>query len=48
MIPDAARTACQGAILRSEDIAGAILYALGTGPKCQVHEITIKPLGQKF
>ncbi|XP_055384598.1 farnesol dehydrogenase-like [Condylostylus longicornis] len=32
-------------LLRPSDIAEAVLYTLGTGPNCQVHEITIKPLG---
>ncbi|XP_050075428.1 farnesol dehydrogenase-like isoform X1 [Anopheles maculipalpis] len=35
-------------ILEPEDIANAILYALGTPPRVQVHEITIKPVGESM
>ncbi|EFA12017.1 farnesol dehydrogenase [Tribolium castaneum] len=35
-------------MLKSEDIADAVLYALGTPPHVQVHELTIKPVGEKF
>ncbi|XP_035913978.1 farnesol dehydrogenase-like [Anopheles stephensi] len=35
-------------ILEPEDIASAILYALGTPPRVQVHEITIKPVGESM
>nr|CAD7461194.1 unnamed protein product [Timema tahoe] len=37
--------------LKSEDIANAVTYALGTPPHVQVryiHEIIIKPIGEKF
>lgn len=33
-------------MLEAEDIAGAILYVLGTPPRVQVHELTIKPVGE--
>ncbi|EDS44401.1 conserved hypothetical protein [Culex quinquefasciatus] len=33
-------------LLEPEDIAGAVLYAVGTPPRVQVHELTIKPVGE--
>ncbi|XP_055623913.1 farnesol dehydrogenase-like [Toxorhynchites rutilus septentrionalis] len=35
-------------MLQSEDIAAAVLYVLGTPPHVQVHELTIKPVGEQF
>ncbi|XP_053687359.1 farnesol dehydrogenase-like [Sabethes cyaneus] len=35
-------------LLKSEDIAEAVLYAVGTPPHVQVHELTIKPVGESF
>uniref|UniRef100_A0A182NY21 Dehydrogenase n=1 Tax=Anopheles dirus TaxID=7168 RepID=A0A182NY21_9DIPT len=35
-----------GPILEPEDVANAILYAVGTPPRVQVHELTIKPVGE--
>ncbi|XP_055536150.1 farnesol dehydrogenase-like [Wyeomyia smithii] len=34
--------------LEAEDIANAVLYVLGTPPRVQVHELTIKPVGENF
>ncbi|KFB44581.1 hypothetical protein ZHAS_00012464 [Anopheles sinensis] len=34
-------------ILEPEDISDAILYALGTPPRVQIHELTIKPVGER-
>uniref|UniRef100_A0A8W7PWA0 Dehydrogenase n=2 Tax=gambiae species complex TaxID=44542 RepID=A0A8W7PWA0_ANOCL len=33
--------------LEPEDIADAVLYVLGTPPRVQIHELTIKPVGEK-
>lgn len=38
----------QDPMLNSEDISAAVLYVLGTPPHVQVHDLTIKPLGEKF
>ncbi|EDW75167.2 uncharacterized protein Dwil_GK20029 [Drosophila willistoni] len=35
-------------MLKPEDISAGIIYALGTPPHVQVHELTIKPLGEPF
>ncbi|XP_030387350.1 farnesol dehydrogenase [Scaptodrosophila lebanonensis] len=35
-------------MLRSEDIADALLWIISTPPNVQVHNITIKPQGEKF
>uniref|UniRef100_A0A182QJQ7 Dehydrogenase n=1 Tax=Anopheles farauti TaxID=69004 RepID=A0A182QJQ7_9DIPT len=35
-------------ILEPEDIADAILYVLGTRPSVQIHELTIKPVGENM
>ncbi|XP_030569408.1 farnesol dehydrogenase-like [Drosophila novamexicana] len=34
--------------LRSEDVADAISYCIQTPPNVQIHELTIKPIGEKF
>ncbi|XP_002022919.2 farnesol dehydrogenase [Drosophila persimilis] len=35
-------------MLQAEDVANAIMYALATPAHVQVHELTIKPLGEPF
>lgn len=32
--------------LNAEDISDAVLFALGTPPHVQIHELTIKPVGE--
>lgn len=34
-------------MLQCEDISNAVLYILGTPPHVQIHELTIKPMGEK-
>ncbi|EDW00430.1 farnesol dehydrogenase [Drosophila grimshawi] len=35
-------------MLQPDDVANAIIYALSTPPHVQVHELTIKPMGEPF
>lgn len=35
-------------IMEQEDISEAIIYILGTHPRVQITELTIKPLGESF
>ncbi|XP_055843417.1 farnesol dehydrogenase-like [Episyrphus balteatus] len=35
-------------ILRSEDISSGVMYAISTPPHVQVHELTIKPVGESM
>lgn len=35
-------------LLRSEDVADAVSYCIQTPPNVQIHELTIKPVGEKF
>ncbi|CAD7079049.1 unnamed protein product [Hermetia illucens] len=35
-------------LLNAEDISNAVLYVLSTPPHVQVHELTIKPIGEKM
>ncbi|XP_034649905.1 farnesol dehydrogenase [Drosophila subobscura] len=46
ILPDSIRDAISGRMLHSADIAQAVLYAVGTPPHVQVHEIIIKPMGE--
>lgn len=34
--------------LQPEDISEAVLFALGTPPHVQIHELMIKPVGELF
>ncbi|XP_055536152.1 farnesol dehydrogenase-like [Wyeomyia smithii] len=47
ILPEAALT-MEMPLLESEDIAEAVLYVIGTPPHVQVHELTIKPIGEIF
>ncbi|XP_053677163.1 farnesol dehydrogenase-like [Anopheles nili] len=47
-IADVLQLPKEAPLLNPEDISGAVLYAIGTPPHVQVHEITIKPLGEVF
>ncbi|XP_034128153.1 farnesol dehydrogenase-like isoform X2 [Drosophila guanche] len=35
-------------MLRAQDIADAVTYCIQTPPNVQIHELTIKPVGEKF
>lgn len=35
-------------MLRPEDVSDAIVYCISTPPKVQIHELTIRPLHEKF
>ncbi|XP_065356737.1 farnesol dehydrogenase-like [Calliphora vicina] len=42
------KTALEGTILKAEDIASGVLYAISTPPHVQIHEMIIKPVGEMF
>ncbi|XP_051862490.1 farnesol dehydrogenase-like isoform X1 [Drosophila albomicans] len=46
IVPDRVRDAVSDTMLKSEDISQAVLFTLSTPPHMQVHEITIKPVGE--
>lgn len=35
-------------MLRPEDVADAVTYCIQTPPHVQIHELTIKPVGESF
>lgn len=35
-------------MLRAEDVADAVSYCIQTPPNVQIHELTIKPIGENF
>ncbi|XP_065365870.1 farnesol dehydrogenase-like [Calliphora vicina] len=48
IVPDYMRVFFDGTILKSEDISQGVLYAISTPPHVQIHEMTIKPVGEMF
>ncbi|KAH8421290.1 hypothetical protein KR009_000301 [Drosophila setifemur] len=46
ILPDSIRNAIKDRMLHSEDISQGVLYAISTAPHVQVHELTIKPIGE--
>ncbi|KAH8411618.1 hypothetical protein KR215_007496 [Drosophila sulfurigaster] len=46
IVPDDLRTSASDTMLKAEDISQAVLFTLSTPPHMQVHEITIKPVGE--
>lgn len=48
IIPDNIRGLLGDTLLKSEDISSGVLYAISTPPHVQIHEMTIKPVGEMF
>ncbi|XP_037822149.1 farnesol dehydrogenase-like [Lucilia sericata] len=48
IIPDKIKELIGDAFLKSEDISQGVLYAISTPPHVQIHEMTIKPVGEMF
>lgn len=46
ILPDSIRAVIKDRMLHSEDISQGVLYAIATPPHVQVHELTIKPIGE--
>ncbi|XP_037935024.1 farnesol dehydrogenase-like [Teleopsis dalmanni] len=48
IVPDMYKEMMADRILQSEDISNAVLFAISTPPHVQIHELTIKPVGEMF
>lgn len=48
ILTDSIRGAAEQTMLKAEDISRAVLFTLATPPHMQVHEMTIKPVGELF
>uniref|UniRef100_A0A1Q3FR56 Putative dehydrogenase n=1 Tax=Culex tarsalis TaxID=7177 RepID=A0A1Q3FR56_CULTA len=48
MVPTEMRQVSDYPMLEAEDIAAAVLYAVGTPPRVQIHELTIRPVGESI
>lgn len=48
ILTDSIRGAAEQTMLKAEDISQAVLFTLATPPHMQVHEMTIKPVGELF
>ncbi|KAH8284266.1 hypothetical protein KR044_007774, partial [Drosophila immigrans] len=46
IVPDEVRDVASDTMLKAEDISQAVLFSLSTPPHMQIHEITIKPVGE--
>ncbi|XP_065365176.1 farnesol dehydrogenase-like [Calliphora vicina] len=46
ILNDNIKSLLQGTILKAEDIASGVLYAISTPPHVQIHEMIIKPIGE--
>ncbi|KAL5292270.1 DHRS11.2 family protein [Megaselia abdita] len=48
ILPEGFRQTPNVPMMKSEDISNAIVYCISTPPNVQIHELTIKPLHEKF
>ncbi|KAL5292272.1 DHRS11.2 family protein [Megaselia abdita] len=48
IVPEDFKKAANPPMLKAEDISNAIVYCVSTPPNVQIHELTIKPLHEKF
>ncbi|KAL5292266.1 DHRS11.2 family protein [Megaselia abdita] len=48
IVPEEFKNSGMFKFLKAEDISDAILYCVSTPPNVQIHELTIKPLHEKF
>ncbi|KAM8719046.1 hypothetical protein ACLKA7_011709 [Drosophila subpalustris] len=48
IVPDTVRHVAKQTMLNAGDISRAVMFTLSTPPNMQVHEITVKPVGEMF